>query len=150
MQGFKIVLFQRLYKTKKWDLQAVHGAMGCGQKSFKLVWWCKQLLTGFLAKGHLSPVSRQLRRSLMIRVIIKLSWGLCTDLLAPYSRGKPQKTSARRPSDEGAMRPVIASNGVPYLQMRSVGSHSTSGREKEGIKERTGNKGGAGGITTLA
>ena len=25
-----------------------------------------------------------------------------------------------RPSDEGAVRPVIASNGVPYLQMKSV------------------------------
>ena len=34
---------------------------------------------------------------------------------------KSQKTSARRPSDEGAVRPVIASNGVPFLQMRSVG-----------------------------
>jgi hypothetical protein len=33
---------------------------------------------------------------------------------------------------------VIASNGVPFLQMRSVGSHSTSGREKEGKEERTG------------
>ena len=43
-----------------------------------------------------------------------------------------QKTSARRPSDEGPVRPVIASNGVPYFQMRSVGSHSMSGREKEG------------------
>ena len=30
-----------------------------------------------------------------------------------------------------AVRSVIASNGVPYLQMRSLGSHSTSGR-KEG------------------
>ena len=55
----------------------------------------------------------------------------------PYSWGKPQKTSARRPSDEGAVRPVITSNGVPFLQMRSVGLHSTSGREKEGIKEKT-------------
>ena len=51
------------------------------------------------------------------------------------SQGKPQKT---RPSDEGNARPVIASNGVPFLQMRSVGSHSTSGREKEGNKEMTG------------
>ena len=30
------------------------------------------------------------------------------------------------------MEPVIALNGVPYLQMRLVGSHSTSGREKKG------------------
>ena len=28
--------------------------------------------------------------------------------------------------------PIIASNGVPYLQMRSEGSYSTSGREEEG------------------
>ena len=62
--------------------------------------------------------------------------GLCTDLLA-FSL-QPRKTSARRPSDEGAVRPVIASNEVPFFQMRSVGSHSTSGREKEGIKERMG------------
>ena len=56
----------------------------------------------------------------------------------PYSREKPQKPSARRPSDEGAVQPVIASNGVPFLQRRWVGSNSTSGREKEGNKERTG------------
>ena len=36
------------------------------------------------------------------------------------------------------MRPVIASNGVPFLQIRSVGSHSTSGRGKEGKKEGMG------------
>ena len=53
----------------------------------------------------------------------------------PYSWGKPRKTSARRPSDEGPVRPVIASNGVPFLQMRSAGSHSASEREKEGNKE---------------
>ena len=46
--------------------------------------------------------------------------------------------NARRPSDEGHVLPVIVSNEVPFLQMRSVGSHSTSGREKEGIKERIG------------
>ena len=79
-----------------------------------LVWRCHQLLSGFLAKGHLPRVSR---RSLMIRGI----------------------TSARRPSDEGAVRPVIASNRVPFLRMRSVGSHRTSGWEKGGIKERADN-----------
>ena len=79
------------------------------RKSFKLVWWCHQLLSGFLAKGHLLRVSCQSRRSLMIRMIMKwyrgwaqISWHL------PYSWGKPQKTSARRPSDERALRPVIA------------------------------------------
>ena len=30
-----------------------------------------------------------------------------------------------------AERTVIASNGVPYLQIRSVGSHNTAAREKE-------------------
>jgi hypothetical protein len=61
----------------------------------------------------------------------QISWHL------PYSRRKPQKTSARRSSDKGAVRSDIASNGVPFLQMRSVGSHSTSEREMEGNKERT-------------
>jgi hypothetical protein len=37
-----------------------------------------------------------------------------------------------------AVRTVFASNGVPYLQMRSVVSHNTSGREKEGKKKRAG------------
>ena len=55
----------------------------------------------------------------------------------PYSWGKSRKTSARRPSDEGTLPPVIASNRVPYLQMRSVGPHST--QEWRG-KERTGSR----------
>jgi hypothetical protein len=37
-----------------------------------------------------------------------------------------------------AVRPVIASNGIPFLQMMSVGLHSTSGREKERKMKRTG------------
>ena len=48
-----------------------------------------------------------------------------------------EETPRRIPSDEGAVRPVIAANEVPFFQMRSIGWHSTSGREKEGIKERT-------------
>jgi len=35
-----------------------------------------------------------------------------------------------------AVRPVVALNGVPDLQMR-LGSHSTSGKEMEGEGERT-------------
>ena len=68
-----------------------------------LVWRCQR----FLAKGHLPRVSRQSRRSLMIRVIMKWSWELCTDLLAfalqlrktcetccPWSHGlRPKKLS---------------------------------------------------------
>ena len=56
----------------------MHGAIDW---SFRLVWQCHQLLSEFLDKGHLPRVSRQSRRSLMIRMIMKWSWGLCTDLL---------------------------------------------------------------------
>ena len=41
-----------------------------------------------------------------------------------------EKNPARRPSMK-AMRPVIASSGVPYLHTRSLGSHSTSRRNEE-------------------
>ena len=37
-----------------------------------------------------------------------------------------------------AVRPDIASNGVPYLQMKSVGTLRTSGLVKEGKNESTG------------
>ena len=46
--------------------------------------------------------------------------------------GCAQLKKARRQSDEGTVRAVITTNGAPFLQMSSVGSHSTSGREKEG------------------
>ena len=39
------------------------------------------------------------------------------------------------------VRPVIASNGVPYFKMRLVGSHGTSGMEKEEREKRTGGEG---------
>ena len=39
------------------------GSLGCGQKSFTLVWRCQQLLLGLLAKGQLPRVSRQPRLS---------------------------------------------------------------------------------------
>ena len=65
--------------------------MDCSQNSFQLVWWCHQLLSAFLAKGHLPRVSRQSRRSLMIRVIMKWSGG-CAQISwnLPYSWGKPR------------------------------------------------------------
>ena len=37
-----------------------------------------------------------------------------------------------------AVRPVTASNGIPYFQMRSVGSHKESGRKKEGKERKCG------------
>ena len=97
-----------------------------GPNSFKLVWRCHRLLSRFLFKSHLP---RQSRRSLMIRVIIKWSRGLCTDLLAfTLQLIFTRKTSSMRPSDEGAVRPVIVSND---LEMRSMGIYCTSGREKD-------------------
>jgi hypothetical protein len=103
--------------------------MGCGPKRFKLVWRCHKLLSGFLAKGQFPEVSRQ---SLMIRMIMRGCRGLCTDLLAfTLQLNKSRETSARRLLVK-AMRSIIASNGVPYLQLRSVGSHDTSGKEDEG------------------
>ena len=63
----------------------------------------------------------------MILGAVHRSSGICLT-----AEENPQKTSARRPSDEGSVRPVTASNGVPFLQIRSIGYHSTSGREKEG------------------
>ena len=55
---------------------------------------------------------------------------MCTDLLAFALLGEENL----EPSDEGC----IASHRfkwVPYLQMRSIGSHSTSEMQKEGKDE---------------
>ena len=50
----------------------------------------------------------------------------------------PWKTPTRRQSMK-AVQPSITSNGVPYLQMRSVGSYnSTSGREERKGRESLG------------
>ena len=51
-------------------------------------------------------------------------------LRAMENSGKPQLINAERA--------VIASNGVPYLQMTSVRSRSIVGMEKEESKERKG------------
>ena len=87
----------QFYHTKliyKYIRPVVHRSMGCSQKNFKLVWQCHQFLSGFLAKGHLPRVSRQLRLSVMIRVIMKWfqavhrSPGIC--LTAEQNPRKPQ------------------------------------------------------------
>ena len=70
----------------KRKLPAVHGAMDCGQKSFKLVWRCHQLLSGFLAIDQLIRVSRQSHLSANDKGDNEIIPGLCTDLLhLPYS-----------------------------------------------------------------
>ena len=60
-----------------------------GEKIFKLVWRCHQLLFGILAKGPLPRVWRQSLRSLMIRVIMKWSRGGCAHISwhLPYGWG---------------------------------------------------------------
>ena len=69
----------------------------------------------------------------MVLGAVHRSPGIC--LKAEECPRKPQLGDRLK---KGDVRPVIASNVVPFLQMRSVGSHSTSGREKGGKKKRTG------------
>ena len=111
--------------------------MACGQKTFKLLWRYHQLLPGFLTNGHLPAC----RVSHACQLMIEWWWydtGDCAQVSShlPYRWGKLRETSSRR-SLIKAVRPVIASNGVPSLQTRSVGSHSSQkGRRKERRKER--------------
>ena len=56
--------------------------MGCGQKSFKLVRRCHQLLSGFLAKCHFPRTPRHSRLLANDMVIMRLYWGLRKNLLA--------------------------------------------------------------------
>ena len=64
--------------------------------------------------------------------------GLCTDLLAFALQLKKQpKTSTRRPYDEGAVRLVIASNAVRFLQTSSYNRTARQeGRREELRKAR--------------
>ena len=55
---------------------------GLRKKSFNLVWQCHQLLSVFLAKGHLPRVSLRSRGSL--RVILKINYLLSFCYLSPY------------------------------------------------------------------
>ena len=91
----------------------VHGAMGCGQKNFTIVWRYHQLLSGFVAIGYLPQVSRQSRLSANDKGDNEMIQGAVHIWYLPYSWENPRKTSARRPSLK-AMRPVIPSYGVPY------------------------------------
>ena len=50
-------------------------------KIFKLVWRCQQILSGFVANGHLYRVSRQSRLSVNDKDDYEIISGLCTDLL---------------------------------------------------------------------
>ena len=94
-----------------------------------------QLLSGFLANGHLSRVLRQSRLSTddkgdneMILEAVPRSPGIYVG-----AEKKPRKTQLGNRLMK-AFRTVIASNGITYLQMRSVGSHSMIRKENEGMK----------------
>ena len=80
----------------------MHGYTGhCQKQSLMLLWLCHQILSGYLANGHLPRVSRQSPLSASYEwkwsetgSCAQISWHL------PYGWGKSWKTSARRPSDE--------------------------------------------------
>ena len=98
-----------------------------------------RLLSGFLTTGHLPQVSPQSRLSTsaksdneMIPGTVHKSPGIYQ--MAEENHGKPQLGDRLMK----AVRPIVSSNGVPYLQMRSVGSLSTSEKEKEGNKDSVG------------
>ena len=92
--------------------------MDCGQKSFKLVWRCHQLLSGILANDHMLRVSRQSTNDKsdneMIPGVVHRSSGIY--FTAEENPGESQLGDSLMK----AVRPVTTSNGIPYLQMRSV------------------------------
>ena len=108
---------------------------GLRPKIFKLVWQCHQLLSVFLAKGHLIRISRQSRRlpkdkakNQIIPGAVHRSPGIY--LTTEENSGKPQLGDSLRK----AMRSVIVSNGVPYLQMKWLDPTAHQGRRrKDGI-----------------
>ena len=90
---------------------------GLRPKNLWLMWLCHQLLSGFLAKSHLPRISCQPRLSANNEMI---PWAVHRSPGLSYGCGKPQLGDPLMK----AMRPVISSNGVPYLQMTSVGLHN--------------------------
>ena len=98
-----------------------------------LVCWCHQILSGFQNKGHFSRLSRQSYLSVnikgdnqMIPEVVNRYPGICST--AEKNTGKPHLEDRLMK----VMRPFIASNGVPLLQMMPVQSHSNSEWEMEG------------------
>ena len=67
----------------------------------------------------------------MVLGAVHRSPGIC--LTAEENPRKPQLGDRLM---KGLCGQVIASNEVPFLKIRSVGSHNTSRREKEGIKDK--------------
>ena len=109
--------------VRKSSFFSVRGVMGCGRKCFTLVWRCHQLLSGFLAKGHLLQVSRQSANDKGDNEMILGTVHRCPGICLTGEENLSSETVC-----EGCAT-VIASNGV----LPSLGSHSTSEMgEKEG------------------
>ena len=75
------VYYNSLFYMINVVLPVVRGAMGCGQKNFQLVWRCHDLLSGFLAKRHLPPVSQssQSQQGIDFTALSDISWFVLTD-----------------------------------------------------------------------
>ena len=93
--------------------------------------------SGSLTKDHLPRVSRQSHLSAndngdneMTQKAVHRFASIC--LAAEENPGKPHLGDSKLK----AVRPVVVSNGVPYLRMRSVESYSTSGRKEAGATVR--------------
>ena len=109
--------------------------MGCDQKIFKLVWWCHNLLSAFLAKGHLPRVSSQSVNDKgdneKIPGVVHRYPG--SFLTAEENPGEPQLGDRRsRLWDQSSPK-----MGSLTSKMRSVGCYSKSGKKMQGKKERT-------------
>ena len=83
------------------------------------VWWYHQLLSGYLANDNLPRMSRQSRLLANDKDENEIIPGAVPRSPGIYLTAdeNPDNTSARR-EPEKAVRPVIVSNEVPYLQMR--------------------------------
>ena len=106
--------------------------MGCGQKSFKLVWRCHQLLSDSYPKiTSVTLVTNDKNDYEMIPGAAYRSSGIC--LTAEENTGKkPQLGDSLGYATSHRLKWGL------FLPNEAVGLHSTSGREKKGKKERTG------------
>ena len=114
----------------------LHGAMGCSQKSFTLVvWQCHQLDSQSKAtcsECHISHVCQTNKGDNKVK--------MGAQHRSPGIHFTPEGNPRNPLLGDHLMKAVllfIASNGVPYLQIRSVGLHIMSGREKKGKKEKS-------------
>ena len=116
-----------IYKKKKKHLDgpAVHGAINSSQKkALRLCGNATSSLSGFQVKGpDVMSVANDLGAIEMIPGAVHRSPGIY--FTVEENPGKPKIGDHIMK----AVLPFITLNGVPYLQMKSIGSHNTSWRE---------------------